>query len=204
MEKKKKHRFCHRYNIIPKEVLRSPILEIGPGEGLRQVECKHKDVFLKSDYLGIDLLKPVNPELNIIQKNVLQFDTDKKFKTIIAIGSLEHIALDKWPSVIEKLKNLCDNRGTIIIYVPYQESINKYMIYKGDHLVYGITKEFMLYFFSGANVKIIYDQMIRRHEESFLWAIGRWFKRLITLDKMVLKIIPKQIGLLVIWEKSSK
>ena len=201
VERKKKKLFIHRYNIIPEKALKSPILEVGAGEGLRQIECKHKDVFLQSEYLGIDLLKPIKSELNIIQADILSFKTDRKFKTIIMVGTLEHIALDKWPSAVQQLKDLCSAGGNIIIYVPYRESVNRYMIHAGDHLVYGITKEFMWHFFPNAYIKIIYDQMIRRHDESFIWATGRWVKRLLMLDKKVLKIIPKRVGLLVIWNK---
>lgn len=200
-EKQKKKRFTHRYNTIPEGILKEPILEVGPGEGLRQVECKYKDIFLTSDYLGIDLLKPKSPELNIIQGDILEFESDKKFQTILMIGVLEHISLDQWPSVIKKLKSLCLIGGSVVIYVPFQESINRYMIHEGDHLVYGITKEFMQFFFPEANIKVIYDQMLKQQDETYFWAVGRWFKRLLTLNKMIFKIIPRRVGLLVIWKK---
>ena len=201
-DRKTKIRFTHRYNSIPYEVLKSPILEFGPGEGLRQVQCKHKDVFLTADYLGIDLLKPEFPELNIIQGDILDFESGKQFQTIIMIGVLEHISLDQWPLVAEKLKSLCLKGGNVVLFVPHKESIDNYMVYKGDHLVYGITKKFMDYFFPGANISMIYDQRIRYGERfGFLKAAGRFVKSLIFLEKRALKIIPQRVGLLVVWSK---
>jgi len=201
-EREKRKKFCHRYNIIPEKFLKSPIFEFGSGEGIRQVECKHKKFFLESDYLGIDLLEHIRPELNIIQEDILQFKTNRKFTTILSIGTLEHIPLDKWSFVVDKLKNLCVKKGNIVIFVPYKESVNQYMNGVEDHLVFGITKEFMLHFFPEAKVKIIYEEMLRQHGESLIWAIGRWFKRLMMLDLKIFKIIPRRVGLLVIWENT--
>ena len=123
----------------------------------------------------------------------MDFESKKKFQTIIMIGVLEHIALDKWPLVTEKLKSLCLKGGTVVLFVPHKESIDNYMVHNGDHLVYGITKKFMRFFFPEANIKIVYDQRIRYKERfGFFMAAGRFFKSLVTLNKRALKIIPQR------------
>ena len=201
-DRKTKLRFTHRYNAIPNGLLESPILEFGPGEGLRQVQCKHNNIFLTADYLGVDLLEPKDPALNIIQGNIVDFESEKKFRTIIMIGVLEHIPLDKWPLVTEKLKSLCMTRGNVILFVPHKESIDNYMVHDGDHLVYGITKKFMDHFFPEADIKNIYDQRVRYKERfAYFKAAGRFIKSLVTLNKRALKLIPQRVGILVIWSK---
>ncbi len=202
-DRKKRKKFTHRYDIIPPEVLMDPILEIGSGEGIRQVNCLHKKFFLNADYLGIDILKPEFPELNIIEGDIITFIPDRRFKfnTVLMVGSLEHIALNHWSFVCNKLKVLCKENGNIVLYVPYKESINKFYQGVEDHLVFGITKELMRYFFPGAKIKVIYDQMLKEYNESFFWGIARWIKRLLTLDKKIFKIFPKRVGLLIIWNK---
>lgn len=201
-DRKSKVIFTHRYNAIPNGLLESPIIEIGPGEGLRQVQCKHKEFFLNADYLGVDLLKPKNPALHIIQGNIADYPVLKQYKTVLLIGVLEHIPLASWPFVVWKLKSLCMTRGKVILFVPHKESIDNYMIDKGDHLVYGITKKFMNHFFPGADIKNIYDQRVRYKERfAYFKAAGRFIKSLVTLDKRALKLIPQRIGIMVVWRK---
>ena len=123
VERKKKKLFIHRYNIIPEKALKSPILEVGAGEGLRQIECKHKDVFLKSDYLGIDLLKPIKSELNIIQADILSsLSICSAFLTIAGVFIVHTFTLGcfffTYKTVLIKLKPLAPRREQGIERLP--------------------------------------------------------------------------------------
>ncbi|MGE3062352.1 MAG: hypothetical protein AB7T10_01805 [bacterium] len=93
--------------------------------------------YYKTDY---DILDKYERMENIIQKDILSYLPEKKYKLIISISTFEHIGWDENPrnpekvkEVIEHIKKLLDKDGELVFSVPinYNPELDK-MIFSGE------------------------------------------------------------------------
>lgn len=103
-----------RFNFLESSLINKKVLDFGSGNGgfLKLVKNISKDI------VGVELEKAVAPyykEENIFLENDIN-NIDTKFDVITSFHVIEHI---KEPlEVLEKLKNLLENNGKLIIEVP--------------------------------------------------------------------------------------
>lgn len=102
----------------------SSILEIGSGNGAFIEYLKVKEGF--ENVTGIDLNKRAAAfardfrKLNVMNINVSELQTDKKFDLIISMESIEHIAeLDKF---MKQVKRFSKETSCLLITTPYNDS----------------------------------------------------------------------------------
>lgn len=214
------------YDDIPDYVFGKTILDIGSGDGSSQLQSIHKDKFLSADYLGLDVRAPIlDKKMHIFSADIVnfEFETKRVWDTILAIAVMEHIPFSKWELLFEKLCSWVSPNGYLVVMTPSAENINNY-IYSKDylshknnpmyglnspsncHVVFDITPKLLRFVMPKAKIKelrcSISDIPFREDGESFLWAIGRLIKRILTFHPYFYQHIRK-IGrkkhLLAIW-----
>ncbi len=102
------------------------LLDIGCGTGaiIEQIIPNFKKISLLDieDRLKDDIKN--NPKVEFIQKDFLQFETDKKFDVILAAYVLWEIPYKEWDAFFENTQNLLQPNGIMVIIDEYSE--NKY------------------------------------------------------------------------------
>jgi len=100
------------------------LLDIGCGTGaiIEQIISNLKKISLLDieNRLKDDIKN--NPKVEFIQKDFLQFETDKKFDVILAAYVLWEIPYKKWDVFLKKVKYLIKPNGLIIIIDEYSEN----------------------------------------------------------------------------------
>jgi SAM-dependent methyltransferase len=193
-----------RYNIIPLHYLGNSILEIGLNEDCL-LESKLKTRILNSNYTGIDISYRNNCNLPYIQADILDYQFETQYETIIMMEFLEHLHFRDWNKVISKLQTALQPGGYFIVSVPYNEQLeNYYQTVPGDyyqiHNVFGIKPKVMASFFPGAKIEILRNIVFRNPGENFLWASFRFFKRLIERKNN----FPIKKTLIIFWQKGQE
>ncbi|TFF88341.1 MAG: hypothetical protein EU549_03210 [Promethearchaeota archaeon] len=103
-----------------------------------------------SHYFNInhDIIDKYENRPGIINKDIISFDTNKKYDLIISISTLEHIGYDEYPrdpskiaKTIKKLRDLKKENGEIVItfptgYNPYLDSFIKSKKIQFDEIYY--------------------------------------------------------------------
>ena len=168
------------------------ILDIGCGSGRTQVASRHSEWFNAMDkagtYLGIDLdtfdVKALN---NIVYGfGIADMAPVPVFDCMICINVLEHVPISEWDDVISKMRGCMTPGGILIINTPYKQGtkdyVHTYPPPKG-HIVFDIDEMTIASRMDGF---ILLDQYINRSNTfdgdgvSFVWAVLRWIKRVIT------------------------
>lgn len=168
------------------------VLDIGCGDGRTQVASKYGEWFKEMDemgkYLGIDAdTFPDKALKNIVYgTSITNVDEISMFDCVLCINVLEHIPVEEWDAVIEKMRGLTMPGGIVIINTPYlqgtKDYVHKYPPPKG-HIVFDIDETTIASRMDGF---ILLDQYVNRSNTfdgdgvSFVWAILRWIKRVIT------------------------
>ncbi|MCK5239734.1 MAG: methyltransferase domain-containing protein [Candidatus Thorarchaeota archaeon] len=207
------------YNMIPDYVFADKMIEIGPGDGTSQLTSRHKDKFLSSDYIGIDL-RPSGPDslLKIVEGDLLEYETSETYGTVFAIAVAEHIQVSKWAALFEKLKSWVAPGGYLIVLVPDDERVEDFI--KGKdlkyyhehyppnvncHVVFGINPNVLKYYMPGARVNRIRRQILLREPgEPMKRVVGRFLKRMVKGHHYAWDgILRKKHVLLGIWKKEN-
>jgi len=182
--------FVYKYDLIREVNLEGKILELGTGNRMIQLLSKHKEYFMSEDYLGYDLYPPNTSKLNILKGNILELDFKaNSFDLIICFDVLEHIRLDNWLLLSEKIKKWLVSHGLFIFTVPYnevaylRESVIRDM---PKHIVFGIREKTINQFFSGVSMKIYsHPYLWGISGENLLWRICRGMKRVLKHDSFM-------------------
>ncbi|PIY80006.1 MAG: hypothetical protein COY80_05135 [Candidatus Pacebacteria bacterium CG_4_10_14_0_8_um_filter_42_14] len=141
---KKYHYFCHKYNSshLNERAVELPIVwaEVQRYKSYEVLEIGNVlSHYFPTKHLVVDKYE-VAP--GIINKDVVEFKTKKKFKLIISISTLEHVGWDeevkskgKIPQAIRHLQTLLAPGGTLFITLPLG-----YNSYLDEHLRTGKIK----------------------------------------------------------------
>jgi len=104
-----------------KYVPEGSVLELGVGNGRNTLYLLSKSFKVTGVDLseeGINILKERsgnNPNLKLIVSNVMEFETDKKFDMILAIGLLHFLDQEDIKKLIIKMKHLTRSEGINVI-----------------------------------------------------------------------------------------
>lgn len=191
------------YNDISIDILQGnkTILEFGPANGLNHLISRHSEFFIKNNkvgrYLGIDLEPYEDRYLTIEQGDIRHFQTDQKFDIVLALHVIEHIELEHWASVLERLCSFVALGGYLILGTPCNEPPNT----SEQHLVSRITPATFLDFLPDAEItKVRTKYSFAEDGARFAWALLRFIKRWLTNHPYV-----RPYGrLLVVWKKENE
>ena len=121
---------------------------------------------------------------------------------------LEHICFYDWEKVIAKLKGLLKKGGILIISVPNNQQMEEYIKKETNytrykmHVTFSITKNVMKRFFPNAKINVVRKWWFKEPNESFIWALLRHVKRIITWHHFVsYRILPKFYSYVFVEEK---
>jgi len=191
------------YNDIPEDLLQGEkkILEFGPATGLNHLISVHRDFFIENNkarrYLGIDLEPYEDHYLTIEQGDIRHFQTDQKFDIVLALHVIEHIELEYWASVLERLCSFVAPEGYLILGTPHNEPPNT----SEQHLVSRITPTTFLDFLPDAEItKFKTGYSFAEDGARFAWALLRYIKRWFTRHSYVIQTTR----LLVVWKKGAE
>jgi SAM-dependent methyltransferase len=182
-----------RYDNIPEEVIlpAQRILDVGIGDDDVQLQSKYASIFRSHRYCGVDIRKIKLP---------------RKCDLVLALEFIEHIPYYSWKRLFEKFKSLVAPDGTLIISTPYGQSRDGYIPPTNEeqrHVEFSIYPDLIRSFLPSATIRIIAKSTFRENNESFLWACGRYLKRVITRHKYIVHgVIPKKTYcIFAIWRK---
>ncbi|MFW9777495.1 MAG: SAM-dependent methyltransferase [Candidatus Heimdallarchaeota archaeon] len=188
------------YDLIPEAIIKGKILDIGAGneewfgDELPQLESKYRDIFLSENYLGIDINPPKNGLLNIIRQDLLTFEPNTRFDTILMIEVIEHISIEHWPEVFRKLRSWLNSGGYLFFSCPYNEPYVSPHPWR--HLVFEITEKTVKNYLPDATFQIYpHPHAFAAPGENKFLCSFRYIKRLLT-DHPFLKY-----RLATIWKK---
>ena len=206
---------------MPEHVFGKNILEIGAREGTPQLQSRHREKFLQVGYTGIDLVEwEANPKLNIQITDVFHFSAEPEtFDLILAVAVFEHISFECWEELFKRCRNWVKTGGYLVIIVPDNQLLGEYV--NGQdyqtalgqlgkwgtnvniHRVFSITPPVFEYFLPHCRViRKKYQIKYRDQGESWLWACGRFVKRVLTFHPYVWQgILRKADYLQIIWQK---
>ena len=120
--------------VIEKDLVGKYVLEVGCGSGGILIPFQE----IGAEIVGIDFDDTYMEAgrkrgLNLIDRSIYEFQTDKEFDLIILKDVLEH--LPDLNLVLQKLKSLLSKNGKIYIQVPTFEGL-EFLGYKNDYLRY--------------------------------------------------------------------
>ena len=119
------------YDAIPAHLLTDTVLDVGCGDGSNQRMSKNS-YFLQNS-TGID-----------IDTNLFNYEPDRQFDTVLAIHVIEHIPIEKWYMMFQRLTSWVTPHGHLVIGVPYMQSPEVYKHFTGPenmrHVVFGIDE----------------------------------------------------------------
>ncbi|NCN82739.1 MAG: class I SAM-dependent methyltransferase [Candidatus Pacebacteria bacterium] len=172
-QNKQYHYFCHKYNSphINERAVELPIAwaEVQKYQSSEVLEVGN----VLSHYFPIShqVVDKYEVAPGVINKDVINFKSSKKFKLIVSISTLEHVGWDekvknkqKIPRALEHLKSLLAPGGTVFITLPLG-----YNLYLDEHL---------------RTNKIAFDK-------AFFLQRKTVFNSWLEVDKRVLKKMPK-------------
>jgi SAM-dependent methyltransferase len=177
------------YNKLPMEKIGTKIFEVGSTDNI--FHSKLKERIFNCEYWGLNIVMNHNRFIltsnymwKFIKEDILDYEFEEKFDTIIMLEVLEHIHLRHWETIIEKLKNALTPNGKLFISVPSKQNLSDYLKYWNKsyweiHCIFGIDKKALQYFFPDAKIKKIHFLLFNQDNKSFFWALGRIIKRLI-------------------------
>ena len=177
-----------RYNAIPNYCFEdaNSIFDIGCMSGLNAILSKHREHFIRIEseqkFLGIDIVEYPKYYLEpVIIQDFLDFDITQQFDLVIMLHTLEHIPINYWGKVFEKLKHLVSNNGYLMISTPYKEKFG----IDDSHSVFDIQERTFRHFINDAiiSVRRVPYRHFKEHNENILWAISRFIYRIITRHK---------------------
>ena len=96
------------------------LLDVGCGDGRFCYEMKNEKIKITGlDYSkkAIQFAKAFNPKILFINKDLIEYETNKKFDYIILIETLEHIKPELLDKFIKKIGDLSKKDGYLIITV---------------------------------------------------------------------------------------
>jgi len=169
------------------------VLDIGPNDGTTNTSSRHGEWFKRMDaegkYLGIEATDFKEQKLNniLMGMDILDIDlVDEFFDCVLCISVLEHIEIEKWEAVFEKIRDCLMPGGSLIIAVPYKQRLKDYAMRfppPVGHTVFDITQVTFLPFTKGlllVDMSIEVSNTFDGDGASFIWASLRWLKRWLT------------------------
>ena len=135
------------YSDIPPSMLKNKrILEVGSGYGKNQLLSRHRDIFLHADYIGYDLFLQQKPLLNIVASDIRNVEFEKEsFDVILIMHCIEHIPIEDWAKLLDKLVCALRVGGWFVIAAPYNESEKR--PYDSRHIVFDINENMLAAYF---------------------------------------------------------
>lgn len=171
-----------RYNEIPSEYLQGikTILDVGCGNGANQIGSVHHRFFEDNNafghYTGIDVLSFPYVYLDIIIGDIITRKELLQYDVVIALHVLEHIEIEHWDFVCQKLLDATAPDGVLIIGVPYKET-KEYSI-SPNHVVLNIDEDMLLSYFPEMTFKY-FRYIIPFHQDGkgIVYSFLRYVKR---------------------------
>lgn len=191
---------------------------MGCGDGNSQIESRHKSHFLNNGYVGLDIRSDLASKINIVNADVFDYETDKKFDAVLAIAVIEHIPFSYWPKLFDKLKSWTNEGGYIAILVPHDEMLTEYITsvdYKHClehypvvnhgvpcHVVHGINGKVLQHFLPRAEIIEVRRKLhFREKGEGLIRPTLRFIKRILTRHKYIrMWWFRKKYVIMAIWK----
>ena len=146
------------YDMIHPFYFSKSVLDVACGDGTNQYKSTNWKIIDKAihedRYTGIDIMHPPSPDgITYINIDLFDYEPEHQFDTVLAIHIIEHIELDRWPELFDKLKSWVKPNGYLIVGAPYGGSHLKYENFKGPepmrHVVFGIYEGLLLPYYPG-------------------------------------------------------
>lgn len=156
-------------------------------------------------YLGVDTnpkkfdIKTKNIKVNVVKKDILQFNTSKKFDVATCLWTLEHIKNDE--KALEKIFKLLKKNGMLIITVP---SIWSWPIEFGRHGYRYYTRSQIIKLVQSADFKIVEFYEAGGFLGLLFMLIYSWPRYLVLIPLSTIYLVLKFSGLVQnSWKKFS-
>ncbi len=191
-----------QYDHIKSHMIGKTVFEIGVNEkSLLHTKVGHKFLSSNCEYLGLDITDRETSVLPFVKGDIVTYQFQKKYDTILMIEVLEHIHFREWKNVLDKLMDNLNKGGYLILSTPYKEKLSNHIKsantdYYQFHTIFGITPYVFRRLLPNCKIKILRRLNWKHKGESHIWAFGRFVKRLIIRNYPVICS-----NILVIWEK---
>jgi len=172
------------YNEVPSYCIGKSVLDLGSSNGCGAYHSKHRDLF--NDYLGVDVQGFDKCCLPVIQSNIFDFKSDRKYDTVLALHVIEHFDIELWPKFFDIVDGLLKPNGYLVVNVPYRQKVHVSVGEFMEHKVLNIDETLLsrfLDFKRYIKIKQWRKWAFRNKGESFLWATARLVFRILTNHK---------------------
>lgn len=207
---------AERYNEIPLRCIKDAesILDIGSSNGLMAKFSRYGLLFDKiddaGDYLGIDIQKFSHTCYHIIQQDFWDFEPEREYDLVIACHLVEHIVIEKWQRLLDKMYGCVAENGYLVVVGPFRQ---KRMDYSDrhpamQHRVFEIDRQTFDQFLPNGRYRYSRDLHSRffREEGEFLpYAILRLIYRVLTSHPYsILKQRCNPCQMIGVWRKGAE
>lgn len=99
------------------------VLDIGCGDGgfLSELTHKYKNVIC----FGVDLVDPLNSEINFFEGNFLNLNFDSKFDLVVSFRTLHEIG--EYEKVMYKITNILSENGKCVLSLRVRDSVGNFV-----------------------------------------------------------------------------
>jgi len=126
----------NHYDMIPEELFHGRILDVGCGDGSNQHQSKHADLLYSCDYTGIDVT---------LGTDLFEYEPNHAFDLVLAIHVAEHIPIERWDDLFDRLQRWTAKGGHLVIGTPYRQPRIRYSRFTGPenqrHRVFDIDED---------------------------------------------------------------
>ena len=170
------------YSDIPPLMLKNKrILEVGSGYGKNQLLSRHKDIFLNADYIGYDLLLQQKPLLNIVESDIRNVEFEREeFDVILFMHCVEHIPIEDWAKLFDRLVYALRVGGWFVIAAPYNENSRRPC--DPGHIVFDINENMLSSYLPRIRM---YRSSIRYPRYLGVRKLIWWLRRFLRGDRVV-------------------
>lgn len=179
------------YNEIPFRCIRNAksILDIGCSNGLPAKFSRYGLLFDKiddaGDYLGIDIQNFKQTCYHIIQQDFWDFEPVRKYDLVIASHLVEHIVIEKWQRLLDRMYSCVAENGYLVVIGPFKQKETDHSDRHSamQHKVFDIDRQTFEQFLPNGRYRYSKDwqsRFFREEGESLPYAIFRLIYRVLT------------------------
>jgi len=141
--------YSTHYDAIPSQFFEGTVLDVGCGDGHNQrasTNWHHISKCIEEKrYTGVDIVTQNTDYVAVT--DIFDYYPEEPFATVLAIHVIEHIGIERWPELFDKLKSFVEPDGWLIIGAPYKGNKAEYANFQGPenqrHVVFDIDEALM-------------------------------------------------------------